>query len=314
MLKFFTKIFDDDRIWQYDINMNILKSASFFAKNPEEIAQIDKMTFQNDRNEAKYRNVETLKYELMLDMVSEEQAEDYLAKNMDNKNVRFVAINRAIDKNDYQKAEKLTREGIKREIENNGRGLNEWYEILFNIGDLTNNNDMLIESTRFLFINSYEFIVEYYKELVDAVDPDKWEVFLKEVIGEIQKKKYVEIEFLPDLYVEEMDWESLFVEITKYAHKDLWNGYTNFFQLLNKYDEYLADNIGGRFFQMYVEFIKEFVLNSKKGKDYVKVREEIERMIMLGGEDEAMKLLDYLRVKFKGRKSLQYELSNVRYW
>ena len=106
---------------------------------------------QTDLSEFEYEASQKIKYEVLQKTKGEQAAHDYLEQNISNPEFRRQAIQKSLDRQDFNRANYLAQEGIQHDMQDKPGLAKEWYDWLLKIAQAQDNTERIIEYARYLF-------------------------------------------------------------------------------------------------------------------------------------------------------------------
>lgn len=219
-----------------------------------------------------------------------------------NSSIRVAEIDKAVRNEDYDRAIKLSEDGIEYDKKDSPGLINKWYNWLLKIAQIKNDKAKIIEYARYLFIDNFYPQQDYYQIMKQEVEPDKWHDFLEEIIEEVApKQKWQNSALVREIYINEKWWDRLFLLL-----KQDVSLYT-----IESNEQYLSKDYSQQLVQLYSQELIEFVEVNVGRKHYQKACSYLRRMRKLGGTKEVGKLIKLFRAKYPQRPALMDELSRV---
>lgn len=302
ILKYCFTSFDKRTFAGWDWHIGLLELASCILDTEDEVEEIFKrINSIPESDEYEIKEVQKIKYCILLEKKGTEVAQKYLEQNIDNPTFRAQAIQDALDQKDYEKATALANDGIEQDSEYPGLVTN-WYEWLLKIAKSQKDTERIILYARHLLLNDSIPSLDYYEILRKTVPPEEWTDFVETIVQEtMERKPYNGVNFVASIFVREEWWSRLFELVKKECSLDR----------LAKYEKPLAKHFPNELADLYAERIIEYV-EDRVGRDYYRTAcSYIRRMIKLGAREKADEVISQLRQTHYRKKALMEELDNV---
>lgn len=302
ILKYCFNSFDKRTFAGWDWHIGFLQLAACILDTEGEVEEIFKrINSIPESDEYEIKEVQKIKYCILLEKKGTEIAQKYLEQNIGNPSFRAQAIQDALDQKDYEKATVLAKEGLEQDSEYPGLVTN-WYEWLLKIAESQKDTERIILYARHLLLNDNIPSQDYYQILKKTVPPEQWTDFVETIIQEtMERKPYYGVDFVAAIFVRE-EWWSRLLDLVKEERT---------LDQLAKYEKPLAQHFPSELADLYAERIIEYV-EDRVGRDYYRTAcRYIRRMIKLGARDKADEVISQLRQTHYRKKALMEELDNV---
>lgn len=302
ILKYCFTSFDKRTFAGWDWHIGFLQLAACILDTEGEVEEIFKrINSIPESDEYEIKEVQKIKYCILLEKKGTEVAQKYLEQNIGNPSFRAQAIQDALDQKDYEKATALANDGIEQDSGYPGLVIN-WYEWLLKIAESQKDTERIILYARHLLLNDNIPSQDYYQILKKTVPPEEWTDFVETIIQEtMERKPYYGVDFVAAIFVQEEWWSRLLDLVKKECSLDR----------LAKYEKPLAQHFPNELADLYAERIIEYV-EDRVGRDYYRTAcRYIRRMIKLGAKDKADEVISQLRQTHYRKKALMEELDNV---
>lgn len=302
ILKYCFTSFDKRTFAGWDWHIGLLQLAACILDTEGEVEEIFKrINSIPESDEYEIKEVQKIKYCILLEKKGTEVAQKYLEQNIDNPTLREVAIQDALDQKDYEKATALANDGIDQSSGYPGLII-DWYDWLLKIAESQNDTERIILYARDLLLESLNPKRDYYQILKEIVPPEEWTGFVETIVQEaMERKPYYGVNFVAAIFVREEWWSRLFELVKTECSLDQ----------LAKYEKLLAQHFPSELADLYAERIIEYV-EDRVGRDYYRTAcRYIRRMIKLGARDKADEVISQLRQTHYRKKALMEELDNV---
>ena len=302
MIDYCITIFEKATYKGWDWHIEILRIASQLVKTDEETTRIFDHIEKSETSEYEVIEIQTIKYEVLLRTKGVTLADQYLNQHIENYKLRRIALQKALDKEEYESAYKLAYKGIAYDQDDKPGITKEWYDWLLKIAQKQSNTEKIIEYARYLLIENFRNEQDYYQVLKAHVQPKKWNSFLEQIIQDItNKKSWLDTYLIAQIFIKEKLWSRL-MEMVK-QNPDLRN--------IENYEEYLSKDYANEIIKMYSSGIMKYLEGNIGRKHYQTACRYLRRMKKLGGAEEVKKIIAELREKYPRRRSLMEELNKV---
>lgn len=282
-------------------NLGLLSLAAALQKTKEEFNRIFALIEEFD-SEYEQEHAKTIKYDLLVKVKGEAEADKYLEQHLDNYDLRSKAIQKAIDQMDYNKAIQLAHDGIKQDKTTRPGYVADWYNWLIIIAQEQNDVNKVIEYARLLFLSDGTSKEELYQILKQNVAPEKWSTFVESLAKEVlQKHKGYFSETLAGIYIKENWWERLLNLLQKHPY----------LRFVEYYEKYLVKDYSNQLAELYAKGIIDLLDNNIGRSHYKTACKYLRRMIKMGERNKANEVIEFFRKKYSNRPALLEELSKV---
>ncbi len=302
ILKYCFTSFDKRTFAGWDWHIGLLQLAACILDTEDEVEEIFKrINSIPESDEYEIKEVQKIKYCILLGKKGTEVAQKYLEQNIGNPSFRAQAIQDALDQKDYERATALANDGIEQDSGYAGLVTN-WYEWLLKIAESQKDPERIILYSRHLLLNNSIPSLDYYEILRKTVPPEEWTDFVEAIIQEaMERKPYYRTDLVASIFIREEWWSRLLDLVKKECNLDQ----------LAKYEKLLAQHFPSELADLYAERIIEYV-ESHIGRNYYRTAcIYIRRMIKLGARDKADEVISQLRQTHYSRRALMEELDNV---
>lgn len=286
----------------WDWHIGILRIAAHLVQTEEEANRIFEQIENALRSEYEKEEAQSIKYEVLLRVKGQAEANQYLKQHIVNPNLRREAIQQAINQKNYEKANKLAQDGIEHDMKDKPGLAKEWYDWLLKIAQKQGNTEKIIEYARYLLIDNFRNEQDYYQILKESVEPENWREFIEKVVEDIStKKRWLDTDLISQIYIREQWWDRL-MEMIKKAPG---------LRTIERYEKYLSKDYSNEIVDMYADGIMKYIDENVGRKHYQSACRYLRRMIKLGGRDKANSTISILREKYPQRRALLEELDQV---
>lgn len=290
------KIYDG---WHWHLEMLHI-ACELIEKESDADIILDCLDTVNDEYERE--RAQSLKLDLLRKFKDESEVEKYINKHISNSSIRTAEIERAFKSGNFERAIKLSKDGIKCDEKDKPGLVNVWYNWLLKVAQSQNDIPKIIEYSRFLFIDNFHPEQDYYQILKDTIEDEKWHSFLEEIIKEITpKQRWTYTGLIREIYIKEEWWDRLFLMLKQ--NTSLEN--------IEQNEPYLSKKYSTELIELYSERIISYVEKHIGRKHYQKACRYLRRMKKLGGDEQVKDLIEMFRKQYPQRKALIDELSRV---
>jgi len=294
--------FDKQLYSGWDWHMGVLRLAALLLKTHDDTERIFNCIDKAQRSDYEREAAQRLKYDILLKTNGEIAAENYLEQNITNSNFRREAIQKELNKKNFDKAISLARDGIKNDLKDKPGLAKEWYDWLLKIAQAQNDAERIIEYARLLFIDNFRNEQDYYKILKQHVKPENWTDFVEAVIQDIiTKKRWFDTGFIAGIFIKEEWWDRL-LELVKKSPG---------LNTIDQYEKYLSKQYTSEIVELYATGILNYMKNNMGRDHYKNACRYIRKIIKLGSRDKANEIISYLRTEYPQRRALMEELQKV---
>lgn len=287
----------------WDWHTDILHLAALLLKTEEETERIFKQIDKTQRSDYEREEAQSIKYEILLKTKGENAAEKYLEQNITNPKLRRKAIQKALEKRDFEKAASLAEDGVRYDLKDSPGLVVEWYDWLLKIAQAQNDSEKIIEYARLLFIDNFRNEQDYYSIMKQQVKPEEWNSFVEAIIKDIKtsKRRYDDISLIASIFIKEGWWDRL-LELVKKSPS---------LNTIDRYEKYLSKNYSKDLIELYANGILNYMENSMGREHYQNACRYIRKVIKMGGKDKANEIVSYLRSEYPQRRALIEELNRI---
>jgi hypothetical protein len=280
----------------------VLHIASRLLKTEEEAERIFAQIDKAQRSDYEREEAQSIKYGILLKTKGEKAAEKYLEQNITNSNLRREAIQKALEKKNYEKAVLIAQDGVNYDMKDKPGLAKEWYDWLLKIAQAQRETEKIIEYSRLLFIDNFRNEQDYYQILKQNVKRENWNSFIEEVIKDIAtKKRWLDTGLIASIYIKEEWWARLLELVKK----------TSDLNTIEHYEKYLSKQYASEIAELYANAVIKYMKNSMGRNHYQNACRYLRRIIKLGVREKANEIISYLRSEYPKRKALMEELNKV---
>lgn len=291
------KTFDSWTDWRYELlEKAICLCDEKMAAKLEKVLDVFLEDSKNDYVPEYARQEDAvLRYKLHRHLKGAEAVKDELYANLHIREMRVIAIKDALETKDYNEAEKLCIEQIKKNEGYYRRSPNDWNNILFDVYVAAGHIEkQLKQAKKILFLGNQEFwdILKHLYQSQNAWDEQK-PILLKE----LGQSKYTVC--YRSVLVEENEKELLLNAVTE-------NSYDLFY-----YAQFLVKDYPNEIYELCTGYIREKCAQATDRRSYKKVCKDLLQLIKWKGNATARMLVDEFKETYPRRTALLDELQKV---
>lgn len=287
-------------------HLNALRSAVKLVKSEPETNKILSILDQLSKNSTQwtYPRIQSIKLELIRKTEGQAAADQYLENNLSNPQFRKEAIERALKRQDYKRAERLAKEGIASDV-NKFRGMaEEWRNYLLTIYQADGDTKSTISLAHHFFLNYHTRFHPkqyYYTLLKSLIEPEQWPDYVDKLAREIKKTNYLfSYQELIDLYIWEASWEKL-TELLKRSSR-----LEEIANTLPHLPAAYINQVTPAYKQLIFLYVEQYI-----GRSYYQAACQHIKLLKQWDADMANQLAQELRIQFRARRALLEELDKI---
>ena len=245
------------------------------------------------------------KIDILQKMNQEDEVRKVISQYLYLPEIRGQEVDRLVDGKQYKEALKMLDEGIRLAKEEDHRGTElQWVQKKISIYERMDDKSSLIACNRLMFVRKGGSL-EYYHKLKRSVDASEWPLFLRNLIDETKASSYGINQILPDIYVEEKDFEQLYSFIYNAKRYDRLG-------LIQRYGLELPSTYASSLLAVFAIDIRDYADKNMGRNYYVQVADMLHSMKQIkGGETIVKELVDEFRLKYKRRPAMMEELRRL---
>ncbi|UJH90584.1 hypothetical protein LZ575_17620 [Antarcticibacterium sp. 1MA-6-2] len=286
----------------WDWHLGMLKFSVALTKTETEADLLLEILKGVSEDRLDKKEAQALQLVLLEKFKEKEAAEAFLRENLSNRLIRKAEIEKAIDNKDFNLGIALAKGGIRQDSKTGSGYLKDWYEYLLKIGRALDDREMIIQSAKFLYLDDYMPIEDFYEVLKENVSTVAWPVFVNDLVKEIEATGgWREFDLIRNIYIKEKRWDKLFRLISQNPT----------LTKLSENRKYLAKDYEAQLVDLYSVAVKDDLEQNVGRKYYQRLLTYLRQMKKLGGEKKLIELQEYLREKYKMRLALLEELDKV---
>ena len=229
-----------------------------------------------------------------------------MESHLENSDFRKELIEKALAGKEYEKAEKLAAEGVRKDEKELPGLADDWRNYLLSLYMETNDVARMILLARYFFVtrSGRYHPQKYYYDLLKSLTPqDQWPSYVDGLVSEMSNKSRYGIDDagISQLYVWESRWADFFKLLQENATLDR----------VVEAEQYLADSYPMELAAMYRDLILGYMERQMGREHYQSACRYIRRMIKLGARLMAVGLIERLRKLYPARRAMLEELAKI---
>ncbi|MCT4613487.1 MAG: hypothetical protein N4A49_01280 [Marinifilaceae bacterium] len=285
---------------RWDVREKFLLFAINILKDKPELTPLFEL-------ETKLENSDEFLQELILNSIlkvdCEENAIDYMQRNLSNPNFRNKLIELAIENKNYNKAKELASELIENK-DVNIVDRYDWRKYLLEISIAEDNKNEVCKLAKYLLTHDFRDSKHYFITLKKYIPEENWEEQINEIIEYAKKTTGYGINsLLHDIFIWERRWDDLMEAVRK----------NESFDFMLRYESCLCDYYSEELAEMYIKRIKTFLEGNIGVNCYKEACRFIVRIHDMHEEEKAFELINELKVKYKLRPDFINELDRLSF-
>ena len=293
----------------WDWHIDVLWLAVSLASTQEEfdrlwvlVEQEPKRNLNSYSERFEEKQMQLVKYRLLLKTKGNAEADSFLKQNIDNPELRRIAIENAINRSDYSTAISFAKDGIKQDMKHYPGLAMEWYDWLLKIALKQNDTTHIIEYARLLMIDDFLREQDYFQILKNHVKPEQWNDYFDFLIKDIEAQgRGSRSGLVARILIREERWDQLWDLVCKTPELSYIEQYESYFS--KRYPEKLAE--------LYAKSILIYLERYMGRNYYENACRFIRKIIKLGARQTANELIITLRTTYPQRRALMEELNKV---
>jgi uncharacterized Zn finger protein len=301
LLDYCLSIYQEGTFAEWDWHLGLLSIASAVAKK-EEIHRIIKELDKVRGSEYELDQALEIKFDILKRTEGQQEADRFAGQHITNPTFRTRLIMAAIESKDYPTAIRISKDGISQDKRDKPGLVLDWYDWLLKIAQAQNDKEKVIEYARLLFLDHFNGEQDYHAILKDNVATENWQSFVENIVADsIHKRTWIDFHFIATIYTREEWWEQLLKLLKDHPS----------FEHIERCEKSLATNHACELILLYDNEIREFAKNNSGRVHYQKICKYLRRIIKLGGQEQAEKIILFLEKQYPQRPALLEELKNV---
>jgi hypothetical protein len=286
--------------WDWEVDM--LRIALLLIEGKKEVEQLDERIGRLQGSDYTNKVAQELRYELIAKTEGAAAADRYVEAHLSSPSMRRIAISKAFEKGQYDKAMTTALDGVESEKKGKTGFRNEWYDWLLKIAQATDDGMRIIEHARYLFLNNSRPQQDYYEVLKRQVGPETWNDYLEKLLQDIAvTNRFLAFEMLAGIFVR----ESMLDRLVKLLSQ------SPSLARLADYEPLLAKAHAAELIELYATGVTDYLQQHTGRPHYQTACRFLRRMNKLGGRERVVALVSMLRAAYPSRKALLEELDKV---
>ena len=246
------------------------------------------------------------KIDILRGMNREDEIREVVQKYLYLPEIREREVDRLVDEKQYKEALQMLDQGIRLAKEEDYVGTElRWIQKKIGIYEKMDDKSSLLASNRLMFVRKGGDM-DYYHKLKRSVDASEWRLFLNKLIEDTKASfPYGLNQILPDIYVEEKDFEQLYTFIYN-ANR------FNRLELIQKYGLKLPSSYAPSLLAAFSIDIRDYAERNMGRDHYMRIAEMLHFMKRFkGGETIVGDLVKEFRERYKRRPAMMDELRRL---
>lgn len=291
---------EDETFDGWDWHCKLYRYLLVLAKDEDEYEQMSAI-LDKDKNlqEGSFLRspMMKIKCDLLRKWKGENAVREFESSNLNFREFREKAIQKAMDKRDFQQAYHLALEGIKQD---EASGTVVWRDWLLKVAQAEKNKEQIVEYAAMLFLCAGNF-GEYYDILKENMPDEEWDAFVLNLASQAEKDgKGEQYAFL---CVKEQWTDKLFAYVKKGNH----------IRDFVKYEPQLRATYTDAYIERYIMHVYWIMENARERNRiiYQEMCGYLKAACEFGGTERAKEVAADLRAKYKRYRALMEELGNI---
>ncbi len=298
----------------WDWGSNLRSLACDAVRTKEQAAQVMKVLNQSieaskKKEYGRYQveATERLKLYLLREHYSTEAADEHLNNNLQYASFRKMALEQAMDEKRYNDVRRLAEAGIVQDTGKYAGLVNEWKKWLIRLSKATGDTTSFIKINEELLFDRGE--MEYYRKLKEIIPQEAFQSKIETYIQHFRNKENQRWgpsfnQSVATILEEENRLADLMEEIKKGAS----------LHRLDRYFDLLAKSFTTDFLMLYEKLVKQYMDSNTGRSSYVSCCHYIDKIIRLGGLEDAKMIVADWRKKYPRRRAMIEELNSRYKW
>ena len=293
------------RDYDYCSMKDLMMQVNVHIQSPEDSLKLINALLEEHKSSYDLYKYVNEKIDILQKMNREDEVRKVISQYLYLLEVREQEVDRLVDGKQYMEALQMLDEGIRLAKEEGHRGAElQWLQKKIGIYEKMDDKSSLIACNRLMFVRKGGSL-EYYHKLKRSVDASEWTLFLKSLIDETKDSSYGINQILPDIYVEEKDFEQLYTFIYNAGRYDRLG-------LIQRYGLKLPSAYASSLLAAFAIDIRDYADRNMGRNYYVQVADMLHSMKQVkGGEAIVKELVDEFRLKYKRRPAMMEELRRL---
>lgn len=280
--------------WPYEL----IKSAAYFVRNDKEAQKVYALFPILSDNETEYEKTDQMLiiHRITERLEGEEAAERYLLSNAHLPELRMLAVEKALARQNYELVEQLCRDAIARKMRGDFNRRAPWPYYLEQMYCQTNNTEKLLEIIRYILFTGDTMYFDKLKEM--CRQRGQWETDRERLWEELPKK--IGLTNCIDLFAREGENERLLSVVREHP------------SYLEHYGKQLAMAYPDEVYSIFEKYILKEAKQATCRRNYKGVCGLIKKMAKAGGGKEALNLIEHLSQTYPRRPAMLEELTGLK--
>ena len=293
------------RDYDYCNMKELMMQVNVHIQSPEDSLKLINVLMEERKSSYDLYKYVNEKIDILQKMNREDEVREVICQYLYLPEIREQEVDRLVDGKQYKEALKMLDEGIRLAKEEDHRGTElQWVQKKIGIYERMDDKSSLIACNRLMFVRKGGSL-EYYHKLKRSVDASEWPLFLRNLLDETEASSYGINQILPDIYVEEKDFEQLYSFIYNAKRYDRLG-------LIQRYGLELPSTYASSLLAVFAIDIRDYADKNMGRNYYVQVADMLHSMKQIkGGETIVKELVDEFRLKYKRRPAMMEELRRL---
>ena len=297
----------------WDWGRNLRSLACDAVRDKAQAAKVmtvlDQSISANKKKEYREYDIEAserLKLYLLSAYYSSEAADKHLSNNLHYSSFRKMALEKAMEEKRYDDVRRLAEEGIAQDTGRYAGLVNDWKKWLIHLSKVTGDTTSFITINEELFFGRGE--MEYYRKLKEIIPKSEFKDKIDTYIQHFRKKEDKRWgsafnQYVAAILEEENRLEELMNEIKKSAS----------LRRLDRYFDLLGKQFKGEFLALYDKLVRQHMATNTGRGIYRECCQYIDKIVRLGGSEEAKKIVEDWRKKYPRRRAMMEQLARYKW-
>ena len=302
LLDYGMKALDKRLFAGWDWHFGMMRMVAVLVDNNEERQALLAMLEREGSDDYTGKAAQAIKYELLAKISGEAAADAWLEANLGNPELRRIALQKALDSREFEKARTIAQSGISHDEPKYQGLVNEWRDWLLKIAQAQDDRELVIHYARLLFLESNRHHQEYYAILKQQIEPKQWIPFVEALVQELNSSKsWLAGELMAEIFISE-GWTGRLLEFVRQTPN---------LHTVDKYESILAREYSAELVELYAQAITDYMKEKVGREHYQTACRYLRRMLKLGGRAKVTELVAFLRKTYPQRTALIEELNRV---
>ena len=237
-----------------------------------------------------------LQMQILESLQRTEEAQLLLKRFISEPEILRFAVRQALQKNEFNKAKKLIRNGLEHPLPHTIRA--ELEESLLHIAEQENDQLAITELAQNRLLQTLDFS---YVEILKKTDKDHWLKQKGKLLEKLEQLPFSpeKLQTIAQIHTSDQQWPQLLEHLENARSLDL----------LRQFDAYLLPEYKKRVFALYHLLLDEYLHNHLGRKPSTRIRQILQHLYEAGAESFVQDLVEKYRSNYPERHTLMEELS-----